>query len=243
MEIINLKYQVSIFGSFDEIVPDGDNIKYFLDEFSDKNLIPNQFSEINVEVSDENIENKRTSRLRLTNSETTWNVQFFKDRIDFIFTNSDIYVTEMPEIKNYVEDVKEFIKKINKKYNKSFKRIGLVSQYLVKGIDISESSSKFNTKIGIFSKKPSIEWTNRNATRINLKDELINISCDLKWVKTNLIVNSKSQVFEGLLINFDTNTIAENTDYRFNTENILVFLDEILKIENELSRDFKLKLS
>jgi hypothetical protein len=239
MEIIILKYQVSLFGSFDEIIPNGENIKFFLDEFSDKNLIPNQFKEISLDLTGESIKNNNFSRLSLTNSDMTWNVKFSTDRIDFIFSNSDINVIKMPDIKDYISNVKEFIQRINKKYNKTFKRLGLVSQYLVKDIDINESSNKFNTKIGFFNKKPLIEWTNKNATRQNLKDELINISSELRWIKTNLKIDSRPSIFEGIVMNFDTNTIAENNNYRFNTENTLTFLDEILKIENELYHDYK----
>lgn len=237
MEVITLRHQIVIFGNYDDITPNMDNIKYFIDVFSDKNLIPSQFREVNVNLTENTVKNTELSRLSLTSTDGMWNIRFNIDRIDFVLTNSNIGKVDMPNTELFITEVEDILTKVHKKFPKSYKRVGFVSQYLFKNIDTNTSSQKANKTIIFFNEKPIIEWSNKTTTRIPIhipEQELINISNELRWVKTNIKVEDKNMLFDGLLLSIDINTINENQNYRFNTNNIKVLLKEISKIRAEI---------
>jgi hypothetical protein len=246
MNAIKLKYQITLFGNYDEILPNNENIKYFLDNFSDKNLVPNQFKQINLDISIEASKANHTSRLSLTDSSKKWNIKFSSDRIDFIFTNSNIGVIEMPEKEFFLQEVIEFIRRINLKFPKTHKRVGFVTQTLFDEININSSMKKFVNPIDFYENKPTLEWSNRVATRVNTAngiDELLNVSSDFRWIKAELNIESKMSIFDGLVLNLDINTLNENSNYRFNEENLNLLFTEMLRIEKNILDNYIDKLN
>lgn len=240
MEEINLRHQIVVFGNYDDITPNIDTIKYFIDVFADKNLIPSQFTEISLNLTGNTVNNSDTSRLSLTSTNGMWNIRFNVDRIDFVLTNSNIGKIDMPGAESFLTEVDDILTKVSKKFPKTHKRVGLVSQYLFKGIDSSNSSKKANKTITFFNDKPIIEWSNKTATRITIQipeAEVINISNELRWVKTNIKIEDKSALFDGLLLNIDINTINENQNYRFNNDNLKLLLKEISQIGEVLKKE------
>ena len=152
---IVLRYQISIFGSFDEIKPSAENIKFFIDKFSDKGFIPNQFTEVSLEIKSElnkgtETTNVETSRLRLSDSDKKWDIRFASDRIDFLFVNSNIGQIKMIEKDVFLSEVSEFIDRISEKYQIKSKRVGLLTQYLYNGLDVNKVSSSFQNNIAFF---------------------------------------------------------------------------------------------
>ncbi len=240
MEEINLRHQIVVFGNYDDITPNMDTIKYFIDVFANKNLIPSQFKEISLNLTGNTVNNSDTSRLSLTSTNGMWNIRFNVDRIDFVLTNSNIGKIDMPDAESFLTEVDDILTKVSKKFPKTHKRVGLVSQYLFKDIDSSNSSKKANKTITFFNDKPIIEWSNKTATRITIQipeAEVINISNELRWVKTNIKIEDKSALFDGLLLNIDINTINENQNYRFNNDNLKLLLKEISQIGEVLKKE------
>lgn len=240
MEVINLRHQIVVFGNYDDITPNMDTIKYFIDVFANKNLIPSQFKEISLNLTGNTVNNSDTSRLSLTSTNGMWNIRFNVDRIDFVLTNSNIGKIDMPDAESFLTEVDDILTKVSKKFPKTHKRVGLVSQYLFKDIDSGNSSKKANKTITFFNDKPIIEWSNKTATRITIQipeAEVINISNELRWVKTNIKIEDKSALFDGLLLNIDINTINENQNYRFNNDNLKLFLKEISQIGEVLKKE------
>lgn len=237
MDVITLRHQIVVFGSYDDITPNMDNIKYFIDVFADKNLIPSQFKEISLNLTGNTVKNTDLSRLSLTSTNGMWNIRFNIDRIDFVLTNSNIGKVDMPNTELFITEVEDILTKVHKKFPKTHKRVGLVSQYLFKNIDTNQSSQKANKTIKFFNEKPIIEWSNKTTTRMTIhipEQEVVNISNELRWVKTNIKVEDKNTLFDGLLLSVDVNTINENQNYRFNSNNIKVLLKEISKIGAEI---------
>lgn len=246
MNVIKLKYQITLFGNYDEILPNNENIKYFLDNFSDKYLVPNQYKQINVDITNETSKANHTYRLSLTDSSKKWNIIFNSDRIDFIYTNSNIGVIEMPEKEFFLQEVIEFILRINLKFPKLHKRVGFATQTLFDEININSSMKKFVNPIDFYEKKPTLEWSNRIATRVNSSDEtdeLLNVSSDLRWIKSELKIENKMSIFEGLVLNLDINTLNENSNYRFNEQNLNLLFTEMLGIEKNVFDKYIAKLN
>jgi len=237
MEVINLRHQIVVFGNYDDITPNMENIKYFIEVFSDKNLIPSQFKEISFNVTGNTVKNSDSARLSLTSTNGMWNIRFNVDRIDFVLTNSNIGKVEMPNTESFLTEVEDILTKVSQKFPKTYKRVGLVSQYLFKDIDTNQSSLKANKTISFFNEKPIVEWFNKTTTRMTIQipeAEIINISNELRWVKTNIRIEDRNILFDGLLLNIDINTINDNQNYRFNSNNLKMLLKEISQIGETL---------
>lgn len=240
MEIINFKHQIVVFGIYDDITPNIDNIKYFIDVFADKNLIPNQIRAVSLNLTGNSVKNSDSTRLSLTSTNGMWNISFLPDRIDFTMANSNIGIIEMPTIDKFITEVEDILNKVSKRFPKQHKRVGLVSQYLIKGLDVKKSSQKAIKTIDFFKEKPMLEWSNKASTRITIQipePEFINISNELRWIKTILKAEDKTTVFDGLLLNIDINTLNEKQDYRFNNINLKSLLSNVSRIEEQLKNE------
>lgn len=242
MEVIDFRFQVALFGNFDDISPNIDVIKYFIEVFSDKGLIPSQYNELSFDIAGG--AGKNANRLSLTSKDSSWNIRFSQDRADFVLTNIDIGKFRMLSKADFLSDFKEIHAKINEKYPRKIKRLGFVNQYLIKGVLIDDVSKKISNTPEILTDTPSIEFSNKVATRTKIKvpdEELINISGEIRWLRTNMKIENKEQIFDGLLMTIDINTLAEKTEYRIDVDKINNILAKSSTIEDSV-RDGYLKL-
>ena len=244
MNSIQLRYQIALFGNFDEITPTVENIKFFIENFSDKGFIPSQFNELNLGVP--NIPPTNASRLSLTSNDSSWNIMFGKERLDFILTNTNIGIYQMPTKDGFLSTFNEIYSKISKNFPKKLKRIGFVCQYLIRDIELPSLSKKINISPSYFNNNSLIEFSNRYASRSNIKvpqDEIVNTSGELSWIKTLMAIDGKNSLFDGLMLNIDINSLAENQDYRFDDVKLQLFLTEVSKIETKVFEDYSKMLN
>ena len=238
MNVISLKYQTAIFGNYDDIAPNIDNIKYFIEVFADKGLIPSQFKEYSLNISNNTVKNSDSSRLSLTSTDGMWNITFNVDRIDFFLTNNNIGKVVMPSFDFFITEVQDILSKVTNRFPKKHKRIGLIAQWILEGIESNESSKKLNKTASFFNEKGVRQWSNKISTRTTLPNsEIINVVNQFQWAKTNLKREDNNVSFEGLSLTIDTNTINENQNYRFSSENLPVLLKEMSKITEILQKE------
>lgn len=243
MELIDFRFQIALFGNFDDISPNLETIKYFLEAFADKGFIPSQYSEISLDI----VEGPKANlpRLSLTSNDSSWNIRFSNDRVDFILTNINIGVFEMLTKESFLKEFEEIYKKINKQFPKKIKRIGFVNHYLIKGLELKSVSKKLNNLPDFFNETPTIELIHKIANRTTIKvpeDEIINVSVELKKLKTKMRINNKPSDFDGLIFRIDLNTLSDRNDYRFFNENIVTTLNESSKIEEIVKNGYLQKL-
>lgn len=229
---IHLRYQASLFGAIEDISPKPEILKYFIDAFSDKQLIPTTFQEIGIAGV--------LTRLTLNSSDEVWRIEFATNRIDIIKTNKNVGITDMKGLADFAVDVKNIAKSINEKFQKKYNRLSIVTRYLLKEMSQEEmtiiSRKVFNT-IDLYRENVQVDWKNRVVARIPLKlksDELTNVISEINRLKGNLIFNSKPQRIDRIELNFDINTFQGNNDFRFDLDDLGQFIDEALKMENTL---------
>ena len=242
MKIVNFRFQVALFGNFDDISPNIDVIKYFIEVFADRELIPSQYNELSFDISGG--AGKNVNRLSLTSKDSSWNIRFSNNRADFVLTNINIGKFPMPSKIDFLSDFKEIHAKINEKFPKKVKRLGFVNQYLITGIPINDVSKRISNIPEIFTDTPSIEFSNKIATRKTIKipdEELMNVSGELRWLKTNMKIEDQDKAFDGLLMTIDINTLVEKTEYRLGADKINNILAESTSIEDSV-REGYLKL-
>lgn len=239
MKKIDLRFQLALFGNFDDIIPNVDTIKYFLEEFSERGLIPNHYHEVNIDATTGT--SSKGNRLSLTSSDQSWDVKFGFDRMDIVLSNSNIDVIEMPAQESFINDCNDIYTTVIKRFPKKVKRIGFVNQFFISDLDLSVVVDKFSRPTQFYSESGAIEFKNKIVGRSSIKipeEEIVNVSSELTWLKTNLKVEDKNSLFEGLLLTTDVNTISENGEYRFDLDRIEKVIEESLKITNRLTEEY-----
>jgi|SRR5690554_1244753 len=237
---INLRFQLAMFGSYEDIAPKPDTLKYLIDAFADKELIPTTVQELDLANPLSPV-----NRLSLKSADEVWSIDFGANRIDIQKNNKDVGVVKMGDFKQFLEEAKKIVEIIDKKFPKKHNRLAIVSRYLLKQMSKEEISDLFyknvNT-IDIFKQSEPIEWNNRVVTRVQQKisenEEIINVIAELNRIKGNLIINSKNEVIDRVELRFDINTYQGTTDFRFELKDLFLFVDEAYNIESKLLKDY-----
>ena len=250
METIKLRYQISLFGNYDEITPSSENMKFFIENFSDKGLIPNQIRQLSIDMTSKEPSSKTDLRLNLTDSDKKWDVKFNSNRIDIVFLNSNIGVIKEISKEDFLKEAIDLLNRINQKFNKSHKKLGFVFQYLIDSTDIFNDSKLFLNSIDYFNEKSMSDWSSRVATRSKLTyndnhEEIVNVISEARRINQPMNIKNNFALFEGVFINIDINTLSENQNYRFQFENLNSIFNEMSKIEasiiNQIAQKFRPK--
>ncbi len=234
---IDLKYHTVVFGSYEDIGPNPDTLKYFIEKFSSKELIPTTFQEIRP--------NGVVNRFSLTTSDEVWLIEFSSDRIDIHKVNKNVGVVEMGTLEQFLFDVKEIVKTIDEKFPKKHNRLSLVTRYLLRAMDNEQMSTiyhKLNNTIDVYNENNITDWSNRIVARIPFnvgeKSEVFNVISQIKRLKGTLKINSIFENIDRVEFQFDLNTYQGNSDYRFDLELINSFLDTASNFESELKAKY-----
>lgn len=237
---INLNFQISLFGSYEDITPKPDTLKYFIDVFADKELIPTTVQELDLGNP-----LKPINILSLKSTDDVWSIEFGANRIDIQKINKDVNIVDMGSLKQFLDEVKHIVEVIDNKFPKKHNRLALVTRYLMKQMsqeEMSEILYKNVKTIDIFRNNDPIEWNNRVVTRIkqNIVElpETINIIAELNRIKGTLKINSQNEAVDRVELRFDINTYQGITDYRFEKNELFAFFDEAYTIENQLKSDY-----
>lgn len=235
--MINLKYQIALYGTYGDILPKPDTIKYFIDSFSDKELIPTTWQEISPEGA--------VNRFSLTSPTESWLIEFGSSRIDIFHTNKDVGVTDFLTLTEFIDTAVEMLNIVNKKFPKKHHRLALVTRTLLGEMSTKEHNriyQKLNSTIELYKKNDIVDWNSRVVCRENYQiselPEIINVISNVKRTKGNLKFNSKPIEVDRVELNFDINTFQGNTDYRFDSILLQAFLKKATEIENNLKNEY-----
>lgn len=235
--MLEIKYQVVLFGSYGEILPKPDNIKYFMESFGEKELIPTTFQEIGPQGA--------INRFSLTNSDESWLIEFGSNRIDIFHTNKDVGVTNFLSLPDFITEVNGIVKAIQEKFPKKHNRLSLVTRTLFDEMTPEEHDKvyrKLNNTISIYNDNSIVDWDSRTVSRINYEfdgfKETFNIISNVKRTKGNLIIKSQNKEVDRLELHFDINTFQGNTDFRFEANQIVSFLKQASNVEQDLKEKY-----
>ncbi|TVR82966.1 MAG: hypothetical protein EA412_01210 [Chitinophagaceae bacterium] len=237
MKDIDLRYQTVLFGNFEDIGPKPETLKYFIDKFSDKELIPTTFQELTPQGP--------INRFSLITSDEVWLLEFSSNRLDIQKTNKNVGLTKMGTLEQFIIDIKRMIKIIDEKFPRKFNRLSLVTRYLLKPMVDKEFSviyNKLNNSIDIYKNNEIADWKNRTVSRIpyqvDKSEELFNVISEIKRTKGTLSINSKVEKIDRVELHFDINTYQGNTDFRFDCNLFDSFIDVAYKLESELKTKY-----
>lgn len=240
---INLQFHLAMFGSYEDIAPKPDTLKYFIDEFADKELVPTSVQGLGLAFQEQSL--VPINRLSLKSADEVWSIDFRGNRIDIRKTNKNVGVVDMGDFKQFLEEAKHIAKIIEHKFPKTHNRFGAVSKYLMGQMTKEEISNVFHKgvkTIGIFEQNEPMEWSSRVVTKvkqqISVTEETFNVMAELNRTKGNLKINSKNEIIDRVELLFDINTYEGVTDYRFGIEDLVSFTDKANEIENLLKSDY-----
>lgn len=134
---------------------------------------------------------------------------------------------------------------VKQKFNKKSNRLSFVSTHMIKDIpnDTLERTSEkvFVLPLSPFYNNPNevFEWNCRLATKkdmiINEVNEKLNIVSTISRTKAQMSINTTSITFDGIQVEMDINTCADNTEYRFEESHIINFFSDVPDMMSELS--------
>lgn len=232
------KYLFVAYGNYSDITPNTENIKFFFNNFLEKQLIPNQFQEVNLNFLNINkdLKSELVNRLGLTSLDKKWEIRFDLDKVEFLFSE-DISNESTLQVDTFGEKVLEYLEIIDSRFSKKHTRIGLVVQYLISEVNSRDVFNKHGKPLDYFKEEDPIEWGNKVVVRKIFEipnKEIVNISNDLKWLKASIVSNSTDSLFEGLHLAIDINTLHENSNDRFDLNSIKSFLQKSIEIHKTI---------
>lgn len=89
------------------------------------------------------------------------------------------------------------------------------------------------------------EWNERIISEIidsEFNNEKINIGININKGKGQYQIINKVSSFDGIIIQFDINTVPENIDLRFKGKDIKKFFETAIKYKNQIEKEIEEKL-
>lgn len=248
MSMLNtpLKYQFSIFGMFDDITPNTDNLQYFITSFSKYELLPTSFKEAQLSLN--NITEIFSSanakdRIKMKSSNDLWDLTFKSNRIDIIKNNIDFDGNSIGNCDQFINDVLDIVKIIDAKFQRKYNRLAFVTRYLGDKVEEGILDLVYNKvfhSIDFFKENNPYEWNNKISTtivrKINDKNETINSLVEFKRALGELIKpdSTEKEKTDRVELQIDLNTSHLNAEYRFDIQAIGDFTKTTLNVEKEI---------
>jgi hypothetical protein len=239
-------FKTSIFGDFDNIKPTPEVIMALVKEFAKFEVIPSTFTETNSGMPALSVTGILPSvtknRLRLTSESDGMDIFIFSNRIDICFKPKEFIGFSDVQIRNLMKKAETIFEHLLNKYTKSASRLALGTTTLL--IDLQDEQRcaflrKFITGEGYFSNP--LEWSTRlmkrESIKLNENQDTLNVVVDIATIIGHEGKADKSRDFNGFSINFDINTIAENTAPRFTLPEIRDFLEQTVDLKKKLISD------
>jgi hypothetical protein len=152
----------------------------------------------------------------------------------------------MGELSKFCFDVTDFFERIFKKFKKRANRLSLVTNFLLGEMteaNLSATYSKLFKAPGFYAKRQPFEWNWRSVSKIpiDLEDmkDMLNVVTSINRARGGFITPTGAKQFDRIQILFDINTVAENTEYRFELTHIKAFYDHVVKLHDNLLKEIK----
>ena len=242
MEANFFKFQVFLFGDYDEVVASSENINFFVQKFLPLNFIPKQVQELSLNIKGKNpedLEKEFINRISLNSLDKKWEIIFNKDRLSFNYS-FDIFKKGEFDLEMFKNSILEYLLLIEEKFNKKFYRLGIVVDKLlpVDEHDREKFFLKFNTDSNFIGEDLSpVEWTNKIVVRKKievLEKEIVNISNMNSFIEAQISSKNKDIDFKGIHNVIDLNTLAVITDKRFDRKSVDTFLTQANTFINKI---------
>ncbi|MBR3133087.1 MAG: hypothetical protein IKG42_03330 [Clostridia bacterium] len=235
---ICLKYQYTIFGDFSDIAPEKSEIIIRLMKlFPNENFIPASFQELSMDQIPPRIDN----RISLTNSDGLC-INIGKNRVD-------VEINYLEDGKYCAMDINEITKKAQKLISELMGEFGKTCNRLAVNIIKLMNEEKSNIIIDKFKDTKNIfdyyesnepfEWNERFVSKIDSEKigEPINVITSVSKSNGILTTPKNTIQIDGIMLQFDINTLPTNVNYRFSKDIIGDFFEDAIKEEEKIEKE------
>lgn len=249
MNTITLKYQIGLFGDFDNIQQTPDTVKKLLEimqKFDSYKLLMNTITEITFDV---NVGTPvQVNRMSFNDQQNGLQIMFGSKRLDFIKELRDEKGDNIGSLNDFTQQIEKIILELSNAFDeiKKFNRLALISEYFINEIEGSKKDLIYKKLLNetFFSNQSIKEWNVRIVDKQNGEKlhEQINSILSIDRIQGQLIINNHKKNIDDIKVLLDINTIAENTNLRFDVNSIHDFLEDGKNRNILVSNDIEQKL-
>ena len=235
--VVDKSYKISAFGYFGDIVPNSDNMMFFLETFKNDGLIPSLIQELNVTGVIPGTNPVPTNRIALMSNDGQTQVVIGTNRIDYSFSVQDDRKLVQEQLVSINERISCFFKTIFVRFNKKANRLALNTESLIVNLNNEEVGAfmqKYGNPISLYTGVLD-EWNVHLMIRKNVeisKNESLNVITNISKATITKTLNDESQISDGFIVQTDINTVAENNELRFDRESLVAFIKESNELWN-----------
>jgi hypothetical protein len=231
-----LKYQAVIFLNASDIQANSKNIGVLMNEFLDKELIPNTFQEFSslLPLIPQN-------RFQLTSQNNEWIIRIGSMRIDFERNPTDLKGGNLGELVDFCNEAKVAFERILNKYPRKANRVALVTRFLLEELPdarLQTIYSKLFNSPKLYTDNKPFEWNWRSVSK--LQKNIDHLTEDFNFITqinrmTAEFRNEKAvNTIDRIELNFDINSLPLNVENRYGTAEINQFFDNVCVWNTEL---------
>lgn len=216
-------------------------IMQLLNEFQDWSLLPTTVPGFQLN-GDQGL--NQVMQLQLISEKKDLVINFEPQRYNIQFNS--IPGKEILKIEECSEKIFRIITTLNRLVPYKATRLSVVTKSICKKMSLEEINHINENLFSlpkIFNENHPVEWNTRQVIRkeINIKDrvELINIVFDIGKIQILSLQEGHGVPEDRIELGFDINTYQANLAQRFSPEYIIPFINETVRIQNEIEKEMK----
>jgi hypothetical protein len=225
--MLNMKYQVVLFGDFSKINNDTQTISMLLNSLSKYNMLPSMFTE--MEISPQSPFPVQSSRISFINPETGFNIMFGVRRIEIFQQITVEDGSNMKSVHDFaliVQDILSLLVPCLATTN--FSRLAFISEYFLSNTSEEQKNAIYKKLINLsLTDLPVTEWNVRSAfkdTEPDFYNENINNLLSIERSQGMLIIQNKNLALDDIKVTIDINTDATNQVLKYDLDKVNKFL-------------------
>lgn len=248
MRDIGVKYIASIFGDFNKIEVNSENVYKLMETFKDENLIPSTMQEV---IINGNNMPDTVVRPRLSTINNEISIEITTNRIDVELRSLDRRIVNEEKFDTFIKKASDYIVRLCNGFNIKGNRLAINTDEIIIDNLNNEKVNDLspNEKIDFFKYNKIHEWTTQAVVRNKFdfshgKSEEVNIILSLS--KNDNITLKEGLIEGGLRVSVDINTVPNNTEMRFGIENedsIKEFFNKSLEKREEVIKALRGRIS
>ena len=236
-------YQFGLYAANTHLEPEADIIARLLEAFKDKSFIPTTITEWPLSP-----DLRPRLQLQFKTSNGEWNLAFEPNRL--LLNKAVVTGTEIGSSRDFAGEAEEIFRRLLEV--KPF--VGTRLSYVTKGLlpemlsgKLVEVNGRVFNLLPFYVECPPYQWTTRNVAKWNVtlgdKAEILNVITDINRVQVMLVRDKENLFLDRIEIGFDINTHQDNTDPRFDADDVGLFLNEAIQKSQDIMVEIEEKLN
>lgn len=235
MSRYNLRYQISLFADFSTLSPSEEIYSQLESAYTDSNLMRVPFTENTISEAG----TVTRDCIKVTSSDNAISIEFRSDRVIFTWLNTDINQSADKSIGVFTDNILDVMQRVDILKDTLYRRIGYVRYSLFDSPTPDDVYSYMNKTIPFLQSAQKREWVNYMPSRYtDGRGEEYNIVTTIKHTNGPLKKDGVVQLFDGVFLSIDVNTLDEQRIGVYNYENVKNKLSTLRDIERRVSSQY-----